>query len=221
MKSKPNALQPATTPPAHAVIRAALASAALLFGACSAMIAHPKPTASWTQRSGQVKFSSGDTKIVGDIVIRHDKENFLAQISKGPGLPMLTLSAKFGTDPTMKALPEKHMLIVRATGPLSHGGWTWDPASLAKEKTLFRPKMKDSSRAWAALPEVFEWAEAHGRGEDFRVCFPDITFHGNAGKDGARSFDYKRHENPTGNVLPLADLRKLPAIETVVCHLDK
>ena len=208
-------------PRAHSAIRIALASVALLFGACSALIVHPKPTASWTQRSGQVKFSSGDTKIVGDIVICHDAENFLAEISKGPGLPMLTLSAKFGTDPKLKTLPEKHMLIVRATGPLSHGGWIWNPASLTKDNVLFHPNMKDSARAWAALPEVFEWAEAHGKGEDFRVCFPDITFHANAGKDGARSFDYARRENPTKNALPLSDLKKLPALETVVCHLDK
>lgn len=220
MKSKPFFPQCTSTFRAHTT-RAALAAATLLFGACSALIVHPKPTASWTQRSGQVKFSSGDTKIVGDIVIRHDAENFLAEISKGPGLPMLTLSAKFGTDPKLKTLPEKHVLMVRATGPLSRGGWIWNPASMTKEHALFAPNMKGSSRAWAALPEVFEWAECHGRGEDFRVCFPDLTIHANSGKDGVRAFDYTRRENPTGNALPLADLRKLPATATVVCHLDK
>ena len=221
MKSSLNVPHSATSPLARAAIRTALASVALLFGACSALIVHPKPTASWTQRSGQVQFSSGDVKIVGDIVIRHDAENFLAQISKGPGLPMLTISAKFGTDPQMKALPEKHMLSVHATGPLSKGGWVWSPKSLTKDHTFFAPNMKDPSRAWAALPEVFAWAEARGKGEEFRVCLPDITFHGDTGKDGVRWFDYRRHENPTGNALPLSDLRKLPVTATVVCHLDK
>lgn len=221
MKPQPHVFQTASKLRAAIALRMALALVPLLLGACSALISHPKPTASWKQRSGQVKFSSSDTNIVGDIVIRHDAENFLAEISKGPGLPMLTLSAKFGTDPRMKELPEKHMLSVRATGPLSKGGWSWAPKSLTKEHTFFAPNMKDSSRAWAALPEVFRWAEARGNGEDFRVCLPDITMHANTSEDGVRRFDYRRHENPTGNPLPLADLRKLPATATVVCRLDQ
>ena len=221
MKPQPEIPQPATNLHTVTALRAALAAVPLFFGACSALIVHPKPAASWKQRSGQVQFSSGDTKIVGDIVIRHDAENFLAEISKGPGLPMLTLSAKFGTDPKLKAMPEKHMLSVRATGPLSKGGWIWTPESLTKDHVLFAPNMKDSSRAWAALPEVFAWAEARGRGEKFRACFPDITLGGDTGKDGVRWFDYRRHENPTGHPLPLGDLKKLPKTATVVCHLDK
>ena len=221
MNSQPEIPKTTIHPRAIAILRAALAAVPLFFGACSALIVHPKPAASWKQRSGQVQFSSGDVKIVGDIVIRHDGENFLAEISKGPGLPMLTLSAKFGADPKLKTLPEKHMLSMQATGPLAKGGWTWTPESMTNERTLFTPNMKDSSRAWAALPEVFAWAEARGKGEQFRVCFPDITMGGDTGKDGVRWFNYQRHENPTGNPLVLAELKKLPTTATIVCHLEK
>jgi hypothetical protein len=205
---------------ARCSVQCALAITAMLFSACSALIVHPKPSASATQRNGQVKFTSAGEKIVGEIVIRHDAENFLAEITKGPGVPLLTISAKFGTDPKSKDLTEKHMLIARATGPLSHGGWTWKPKDLAK-KTYSTEKLKDSSRAWGALPEVFMWGDAQAKGESFRVCLPDIVMHARAGHGAVQRFDYARHRNPTGEALPMQDLRKQPALETVICHLDK
>ncbi len=173
-----------------------------------------------SERHGQVKFSSSKEQIVGEIVIRHDGENLVAQITKGPGLPLLTLTAKFGSDAKVKGgLEEKHMLSVHASGPLSHGGWTWRPRDLTKKN--FRPeKLKDSSRAWAALPEVFMWGDAQAKGETFRVTLPDIVMHARAGAGEVARFDYVRHQNPTGEALPLRDLKKQPALETVVCHLD-
>ena len=173
-----------------------------------------------TERHGQVKFSSGKEQIVGEIVIRHDAENLVAQITKGPGLPLLTLTAKFGSDPKAKGgLEEKHMLAVHASGPLAHGGWTWRPRDLTKKN--FKPeKLKDSSRAWAALPEVFMWGDAQAKGESFRVTLPDIIMHARAGEGEVARFDYVRHQNPTGEALPLRDLKKQPALESVICHLD-
>ncbi len=205
---------------ARCSMQCALAVTAMLFSACSALIVHPKPSASATQRNGQVKFTSASEKIVGEIVIRHDAENFLAEITKGPGVPLLTISAKFGTDPKSKALTEKHMLIARATGPLAHGGWTWKPKDLTKKN--FKPaKLKDPSRAWGAFPEVFMWGEGQAKGESFRVCLPDIVMHARAGDGEVQRFDYTRHENPSGEPQAMKDLRKLPALETVICHLDK
>jgi hypothetical protein len=205
---------------ARRTLQCALAVATMLFGACSALIVHPKPSANATQRNGQVKFTSAQEKIVGEIVIRHDSENFLAEITKGPGIPLLTISAKFGTDPGSKEFTERHMLIARASGPLSHGGWIWRPKNLAKP-SLFPSNLKDPSRAWNALPEVFMWGDAQAKGESFRVFLPDVVMHARTGNGEVRSFDYARHENPTGEALPMNDLRKLPALETVICHLDK
>ena len=198
----------------------ALAFTVTFLGACSATALKSKPAKNSTERHGQVKFSSAKEQIVGEIVIRHDGENFLAEITKGPGVPLLKISAKFGTDPKSPALAEKHMLSAHLSGALSHGGWTWKPKDLTKKN--FKPaKLKDPSRAWGALPEVFMWGDAQAKGESFRVCLPDIVMHARAGDGEVQRFDYTRHENPTGEALPMKDLRKLPARETVICHLDK
>jgi hypothetical protein len=181
--------------------------------------AEAKPAATTTERHGQVKFSSAKDQIVGDIVIRHDAKKFHAEITKAPGVPLLKLSAKFGIDPRMKEDKEPRLLSVRASGPLAHGSWTWRPNDLSKKKSATE-KLKDPSRAWAALPEVFMWGEAQAKGEAFRVCLPDIVMHARAGDGHVKRFDYARHENPTGEVLPLKDLKKQPALETVTCHLD-
>ncbi len=173
-----------------------------------------------TERHGQVKFSSGKEQIVGEIVIRQDGENLVAEITKGPGVTLLTLTAKFGSDAKAKGgLEEKHMLSVRASGPLSHGGWTWRPRDLTK-KNFKSEKLKDSSRAWAALPEVFMWGDAQAKGDSFRVTLPDIVMHARAGEGEVARFDYIRHQNPTGEALAMRDLKKQPALESVICHLD-
>ncbi len=205
-------------PIAHRITRGTLAIVTLLLGACSATTTKQSPTktASGTERHGQVKFSGGGEQIVGDIAIRHDGKYFYADITKGPGVTLLKLSARFGPDPTIK--DENHLRYVRATGPLAHGGWTWRPNDLAKKSAT--DKLKDASRAWAALPEVFMWGEAQAKGEPFRVCLPDIVMHARVNDGEVKRFDYTRHENPTGEPLPLRDLKKLRASETVVCHLD-
>ena len=214
-----NAL-PNATHIARCSMPCALALTAMLLSACSATALKNKPAKNSTERHGQVKFSSPKEQIVGEIVIRHDGENFLAEITKGPGVPLLKISAKFGTDPKSPGLAEKHMLSARVSGPLAHGGWTWKPNDLTKKN--FKPaKLKDPSRAWGALPEVFMWGEAQAKGGSFRVFLPDIVMHARASDGEVQRFDYTRHENPTGEVLPMKDLRKQPALETVTCHLDK
>jgi hypothetical protein len=182
--------------------------------------AAPKAAATSTERRGTVKYTSPDENIDAQIVIHNDGENFVAEITKSPGTPLLKITAKFGTDPKATGLTEKHMLSVHVSGPLSHGGgWTWKPSDLAKKNSA--AKLKDHSHVWGALPEVFMWGEAHATGDTFRVCMPDIVIHGRAGGGEVLRFDYARHENPTGEALTLKDLRKQPVLESVICHLDK
>jgi hypothetical protein len=199
--------------PLRRLSRTALAAAALLLPACSLMVTHPKPQAGWTQRTGQIKLASKDVNIVGDIVIRHDSENFLAEISKGAGLPMLKLSATFGVEPGIG----RHMLMVRATGPLARGGWTVKPRRVTRG---INPNAKINSRPWAALPEVFQWAESLAAGRSFDTRLPDVSKRADIAKGGVRRFEYRVHANPTNRVLTSAELGKLPALESVVCILD-
>ena len=214
MKSLPNA-----TRIARFATQGALATGAFFLGACSTTSPAAKPAKDSTERHGQVKFSSADEQIVGEIVIRQSGDYFRAEITKGPGVPLLTIAAKAGFDPKEKEMKEKQIRFAQLTGPLAHGGWTWRPKSLTKAN-FSAEKLKDHSRAWGALPEVFMWGEAQARGESFRVAMPDIVMHARATNGELKRFDYKRHQNPSGVVLPLRDIRKQPALETVICHLD-
>ena len=212
MKAKPD-----TNRIARCITQGTLAIATLLLGACSTAT-QPKHATTMTERHGQVQFSGGNDHIVGEIAIQHDGKYFRAEITKGPGVPLLKLYARFGLDPKMKESGENHLRVVTATGPLAHSGWTWRPNDLAKKSAS--DKLKDPSRAWAALPEVFMWGEAQAKGEPFRVCLPDIVMHARVGDGQVKRFDYTRHENPTGEPLPMRDLKKQHTSETVICHLD-
>ena len=159
-------------------MQCALAVTAMLFSACSVLVVHPRPSNA-TQRNGQVKFTSPGEDIIGEIAIRYDADHFLAEITKGPGVPLLSISAKFGTvkfsreTPASSQTPTKHMLVVHATGPLAHGGFTWRP-ELNTEQNYSQKKLKAHYRAWSALPEVFMWGEAKAKGETYQVCLPDL-----------------------------------------------
>ncbi len=197
--------------------RCALALAAVFLGACSTVT--PGPGKNAVERHGQVKFSSPDEQIVGEIAIRHDGDNFRAEITKGPGVPLLTISAKFGTKVNAKTAMDKHMISAHISGPLAKGGWTWRTHDLTK-KSFSNDKLKPHYRAWVALPEVFMWGDSQAKGEAFQACLPDIAMHASA-KDGeVKRFDFTRHENPTGEALPIKDLRRQPKLESVICHLD-
>lgn len=201
-------------PTARCIAQGTFALAALTLGACSTST--PTKPSAGTERHGQVQFSSATDQIVGEIAIQHDGKHFRAEVTKGPGVPLLKLHATFGPDP--KAKDENHLRSVSATGPLAHGGWTWRPKDLGKKTSA--DKLKDSSRAWAALPEVFMWGEAQAKNEPFRVCLPDIVMHARVSDGEVKRFDYTRHENPTGVALPIRDLKKQPKTETVIVHLD-
>ena len=215
-------LQPDSRRTAPRIARGALALATLLLGACSATAPKSTASANMTERHGQVKFSGSGEQIVGDIAVQHDGKHFRAEITKGPGVPLLKLYARFGPDPKMKESGENHLRVVTATGPLAHGGWTWRPRYLAKPTASDR--LKDPSHAWAALPEVFMWGEAEAKGESFRVCLPDVVMHARTQDGKVERFDYQRLENPN-KVASIADIppkerKKLHVLETVICHLD-
>ena len=222
MKALPN-----TTRIARCIMRGALAILAFPLAAHSALTpqfarSSPEsaPAKNAVERHGQVKFSSAGEKIEGEIAIRHDAYHFHAKITKADGAPLLTISAKFGTDPKVKESKEKQMVSASFSGPLAHGGWTWKPKDLTK-KNFSPAKLKEPSRAWGALPEVFMWGDAQAKHESFRVCLPDIVMHARTGSGEVQRFDYIRHQNPTGEALPMRDLKRQPALETVICHLDQ
>ena len=126
------------------MIKSLLFSAAsLALCACSSLSPMPTPAKSWAQHTGQIQTSGGARNIVGEITIRADRENFLAEITKGPGLQLLTIYAH-GT------LGEE----VQIRGPLAGGSYQGKAAD-APEKL----------RAWAALPGAFHSAQTQARRE--------------------------------------------------------
>jgi hypothetical protein len=115
-----------------------LAAVAGLAGCASTPIPNPEPA--WSQATGQIQSTGGKTAIVGEIVIRYDRENFLAEITKGPALPLLRIYAKGAKGDA-----------VVARGALARGTWSGSP-----------DKAPPALRAWVALPGAFLQAQAHG-----------------------------------------------------------
>lgn len=120
-----------------------ITTASLALCACSSLSPMPAPAKSWAQHTGQIQTSGGARDIVGEITIRSNRENFLAEITKGPGLQLLTIYAHGtrGED-------------VRIRGPLAGGSYQGKAAD-APEKL----------RAWTALPGAFHSAQAQARRE--------------------------------------------------------
>jgi hypothetical protein len=176
----------------------ALAATVLLLGACSTTAPKSVLAKNASERHGQVKFSTNDGEdIVGEIAIVHSAEHFRAEITKGPGVPLLGISAKFGNKPfsngsgTAATPAEKHMLVVQATGPLAHGGFTWRPGK-ATIKNYSPNKLKAHYRAWSGLPEVFMWGNAKAKGETYQVCLPDVIMRFGVQDGDLASFQYVR-----------------------------
>jgi hypothetical protein len=118
-------------------------AAAFTLSACSNLSPMPAPAKSWAQHTGQIQASGGTRNIVGEITIRSDRENFLAEISKGPGLQLLTIYAQ-GTQGE----------VVRIRGPLAGGSY--------EGRAVDAPA---KLQAWAALPGAFHSAQARARRE--------------------------------------------------------
>ena len=125
---------------------------AILFSACATPIPSPQP--SWKQASGQIQTRGGKTQVVGEIAIRYDDENFLAEITKGPSLPLLKIYGK-----------GLHADEVIAQGALARGTWKGAPVNAPA-----------ALQAWVALPEAFHWAEARKDGDrSYSIQLPGVT----------------------------------------------
>ena len=95
-------------------------------------------------RAFVVKVACAEVPVVGEIAIRYDNQNFLAEVTKGPSLPLVRIHA-------VGARPER--VVVR--GVLARGTWSGSPA-----------KAPEALKAWVALPEAFHHAQARARGDN-------------------------------------------------------
>lgn len=144
---------------------------AVFTGACATGPRIPDPQPSWKQVTGQVQSTGGKTPIVGDIVIRYDDENFLAEISKGPGLPLLKLYA-IGRNAEQ----------VTARGALARGSWSGMPA-----------EAPEALQAWVALPEVFHWARMRAAGDkSYSIRLQGVTTGGRRAGDELTYMEFER-----------------------------
>jgi hypothetical protein len=142
---------------------------AIILSACSTPI--PSPQSSWKQATGQIQSRGGTTPIVGEIAIRYDDDHFLAEITKGPSLPLLKIYAQ-GAHPAE--------VVVR--GALARGSWKGAPANAPA-----------ALQAWVALPEVFHWAVAQkDRNPFFTITLPGLKTAGSRDGDALSRFEYTR-----------------------------
>ena len=153
----------------HSLRALATVTTAVIFSACAAPM--PSPQSSWKQATGQIQAQGGTTPIVGEIAIRYDDENFLAEITKGPSLPLLKIYGK-------GAHPEE--VVVR--GALARGSWKGAPSAAP-----------EALQAWVALPEVFHWAIAQkDRNPFYTINLPGIKTAGSRDGDALKHFEYTR-----------------------------
>lgn len=139
------------------------------FTGCATQIPSPQPT--WKQATGQIQSRGGATPIVGEIAIRYDDENFLAEITKGPSLPLLKIYAK-----------GLHAEEVTARGALARGTWKGSPA-----------EAPEALQALVALPEVFHWAQARKDGDrSYAIQLPGLTTAGRRAGDDLAYLEYER-----------------------------
>ena len=146
-----------------------MAATATLFVACATPIPSPQP--SWKQATGQVQTRGGATEVVGEIAIRYDDENFLAEITKGPSLPLLRIYAK-----------GPHAEEVTVRGALAKGTWTGTPA-----------QAPEALQAWVALPEAFHWAQARKDGDrTYSIQLPGVKTGGRKAGSNLAYLEYER-----------------------------
>jgi len=99
------------------LLRAAVAGVAFLFlTACASTSQHKftAPSDEWRTRVGQMRYQSGKTSFIGDVLARTSSNgNFELTFSKGPGMTLLLVQQ----DPD----------FVRISGPLARGSWSGSP----------------------------------------------------------------------------------------------
>ena len=152
----------------HSLRLLSFATVALFLAACATPI--PAPQSSWKQATGQVQSRGGATEVVGEIVIRYDDENFLAEITKGPSLPLMKIYGK-----------GLHAEEVTVRGALARGSWTGAPA-----------EAPEALQAWVALPEVFHWAQVRKDGDrSYAISLPGVK---PAGRRTGKDLTYVQYE---------------------------
>ncbi len=89
------------------------------------------PDRSWTTRTGQLKYTSGERVLVGEVVVsQHGAADFQIEFQKGGGLPLLKLRMDATT--------------ARAEGLFARGSWQGPPDRAPKPL-----------RGWVGLREAF------------------------------------------------------------------
>ena len=105
-------------------------AAGLLVG-CATPHEFATPDVSWKTHTGQLKYTSGERVLVGEVVVsRRGASDFQIEFQKGGGLPMLRLRMDSTT--------------ARAEGLFARGSWQGSPD--VAPKTL---------RGWIGLREAF------------------------------------------------------------------
>lgn len=108
---------------------------ALILGGMLAACATPHefaaPDASWKTRTGQLKYTSGERVLVGEVVVsQRGASDFQIEFHKGGGLPLLKLQMDVST--------------ARAEGLFARGSWQGTPERAPKPL-----------RGWVGLREAF------------------------------------------------------------------
>ena len=95
-------------------IARALIAAVLLFAGCQTPHEFAAPDRSWKTQTGQLKYTSGQPVLVGEVVVsRRGASDFQIEFQKGGGLPLLKLRMDATT--------------ARAEGLFARGSWQGTP----------------------------------------------------------------------------------------------
>ena len=117
--------------PAPFRARHALIAAALLFAGCQTPYEFTTPDRSWRTRTGQLKYTSGERVLVGEVIVsQRGVADFQIEFQKGGGLPLLKLRMNSTT--------------ARAEGLFARGSWQGSPDRAPKPL-----------RGWIGLREAF------------------------------------------------------------------
>lgn len=105
---------------------------ALALGACAtAARQFPEPDPTWRRLSGQLRYQTPESSVIGDVVIRSQGDEFQLDFASGPGFPLLKWRQSGS--------------YARAEGILARGAWQGD-ISAAPEPL----------QSWAKLAEKLE-----------------------------------------------------------------
>lgn len=104
---------------------------AAMLAACATPHEFPAPDASWITRTGQLKYTSGERVLIGEVVVsRKGAADFQIEFQKGGGLPLLKL--------------RMDAAAARAEGILARGSWQGAP-----------DQAPEPLRGWVGLREAF------------------------------------------------------------------